>query len=442
MTGIAVFEPGIPTLYGKRILRELLTDRLKFRGESPYIFIDILSFQKYSPEYALLAAKSSLAMMIVIRSEKKQSEKFDKLLQSYIQYSFGKIFIIQIASAPNISQSLFEGRGIETFEFVPSTRSFEEEYISTIIGHVANQLKVNIIPIGESDDKLHYSMRSMPRLIASHGLPPLANSYLRVRLSQSNAERFMALLDCIEMVIKISVMYLSISQWSKENHDDNFSYTLNRPTLGFWTSRLHKLKPSSDEDEITSSIIKFLELPVEGTPLQLIQIASSQGFERNEVIPSTYREWLHWFTWMRNVSRGHGTVEESQVGPLWHSLHVTFLYMVLQLRSLMIDSTLIQSRENTNSEKLEGWNRIISRQSETEPEKSNFKIPFLVVGDNTDSKKFSTFPFMIMKEGEVLFLNNAHKNNIEYISHSSGILTRLDVDGSDPFILWKSKAEQ
>ncbi len=438
-SGIAILEPGISTLYGKRILREFIFESMKAFRDTPFMFVNILSFQKRSPDFALQAVKNSSAMIVVIQAENKMGDDFRKMLEMYFKLSPGRIFVIQISRRSGLIPAIFKGRGIDTFEFVPSTRSLENDDTYVILSHMTNQITTNVIPLGESDDKLSSVVRSQTELLASWGLPPLADCYLRFRLSQSNVERFISLLDCIEVVIKISVMYLLINQWSKNIPGSSQYNFFTRSPLGHWIGYLRKLMDSKTDDEITQSIKQFWKKSPEKVSSDLIQDASVQGMRWDKAIPANYLSWLEWFVWLRNVSRGHGAVSEVQVTPLWHGLHETFLYMVMELKLLMIDCSVVKMKDNITSGKLRGWNRAPSQLEGEVKEETKTEMLFLVGDESLRKLVYPTFPFMIIKEGEVLFLNSINEKSIDYISFNSGRLTNINNEETNAYKLWKTQ---
>lgn len=442
-TGVAVMEPGIATLYGKRILLNFLTARMKSIGSHPFYFVNLLSFRKHDEKYALYAVKRSPAMIVVVRSGNKMTDEFREMLDSYIQFSTGKIFLVQI-STHHSEPYLIEGRGIQNFEFVESTREQEEENISAIVTELTNQLTTNIIPIGDSDDALDQDSRSVIQLIARQGFPPVADCYLRFRLSQSNVERFIALLDCMEALVKVAVMYLSITQWSVPDHDPSLDFFKRPPTLGDWVNRLKMLNGVAKDDKISRAIKSLLGHAPHDSFHKLIEDASAQGLEWHETPPITFAEWFDWFVRIRNITRGHGAVTEAQVSPLWDRFHRVFLFMVLNFKPLLTDCTIVKGKKDPESSRMKGWTRIPLQSKGGEALKSKSEQLCMVVENTPDDLALSAYPFMIMKEGEILFLNSVQSNSLEYINLSSGVLRREEnVPTTNLCTLWsKSSPEE
>src|SRR5262249_53545517 len=162
-------------------------------------------------------------------------------------------------------------------------------------------------------------------LIAQQGLPPIANTYLRARLSQSDVERFLSILDCIEATIKCSVIALLTTQWQAGtvNNSAAIASQLNVPSLGHWIDILCTVITHQPQTSFQKQIADFWYAPLVQTAREVIEDANQSGFSWRGDIPQNHLQWLRWFSWLRNVTRGHGVVKEESIGNLWRSLQKT-----------------------------------------------------------------------------------------------------------------------
>ena len=407
---------------------------------NPFIFFNIESFQRYSVDFTLAAVKRTQALLLILSVRDQRSTEFKLALQNYIKICTGRIFVIQIEAPLRRSSSILEGRGIGTYNFVPSTQELERKKISSIISELTDGLTSTAIPIGKSDDKLPSELLPEIELLSTEGFPCLANNYLRFRLSQSNTERFLNLLDCIELIIKISVMYLSVSQWTRVTANNAYRYDLNKPGLGRWIDLVKTLIPESTDDNIIQCIKNFLKHPPHDVGKSMVGDITIEGLIWTGSQPTTYQEWLDWFLWIRNITRGHGTVEEDHIAAHWHGLHVIFLDMVSRLDPLLIKCVLVPTMKPSDANVIKGWQRTSASTGTREKEDHRWEPLSLIVKKEGTSVSYSVYPFVILRAGDVLFWNGANKELVEYMNFTSGKPYSIDdFNGTKPYDLWKSK---
>jgi hypothetical protein len=80
--------------------------------------------------------------------------------------------------------------------------------LGTAIAPLVQRLSSSIIPMHWADSRLPVSLRRMAEGWSKNALSPVADLYLRLRLAQSDVERFLISLEGIELLIKISAIGL------------------------------------------------------------------------------------------------------------------------------------------------------------------------------------------------------------------------------------------
>ena len=103
---------------------------------------------------------------------------------------------------------------------------------------VIQRIAATSIPMAISDAHLSDEIRPMIQRIAEAGNPFVSDCYLRLRLSQSDVERFNALIDAFEALIRFTDAVLLVNRWKHD--DDTFSKQLTRMplTFGQWVKLL------------------------------------------------------------------------------------------------------------------------------------------------------------------------------------------------------------
>ncbi|HTY11523.1 MAG TPA: hypothetical protein VMF88_10665 [Bacteroidota bacterium] len=441
--GVVVLEHGAPGFYGLKILRKLRTAIMMQAMNTPFFFVNVDSFGRRSTDLTLEAINRTQALLLIVSAKDRPSNEFKLTIQNYMRICTGRIFVIQVESTLKISTSIFEGRGIQTFNFLPSSEEADRQRISSIISELTNGLTSTAIPIGKSDDELPSELLLQIRLLSTEGIPCLANNYLRFRLSQSNTERFLNLLDCIEVILKLSVMYLSVSQWTRAAANNAYRYDLDQPGLGRWIDLVKTLVPASTNDDIIQCIKNFLRQSPHEVAKKVIEDISVEGLKWTGSQPTTYLEWLKWFRWIRNITRGHGTVEEDQIAAHWHGFHAIFLDMVLRLDPLLIKCSFVPSMKPFDANVIKGWQRTSDVTGTAHEEDHSWEPLSLIVKKEDTNVSYSVYPFAILKAGDVLFWNGAKKGIVEYMNFTSGKPHAFDdFQGTKPYDLWKSKNAQ
>lgn len=229
----------------------------------------------------------------------------------------------------------------------------------------------------------------------------------------------------------------SARQW-EDDPQPELSSKLSRPSLGYWTEMLRTLISIQQPEEFEQHIANSWERPLQDTPLKLIEEARSSGLDWRAPLPKSPMLWLDWFVWLRNITRGHGSIEERNAATLWHTLHETFLYLVNELKELVLLAKLeIRSLDETSAFPFQGWQRK-GDQFAVRGEMSFEGDPdFFVIAPERDQAPILLFPLCVAKSGQVLIWNSVRSNEVEYINYGSGRLLTESFSETNPHLLWE-----
>jgi hypothetical protein len=236
-----------------------------------------------------------------------------------------------------------------------------ESLLPRIVEHMATCAA----PIAAGDAVLAQDLRRVAVALASGGLAAVADAYLRYRVSHSDVERYIALLDCFDVLVRYSVLTLAGS--GGQIASPEFREQLERPTLGSWVGLLRQGSAGSRQDSLSGSIRNFWQGGLAKVPEDLVDTARGVGLDYRGSVPRTHAEWLDWLVWLRNATKGHGATHEQLVAPLWMPLHESLLLAVRELSPLVLDAqiTWLDERTPFTSAKpkpsLTGWRRGVAR---------------------------------------------------------------------------------
>lgn len=315
---------------------------------------------------------------------------------------------------------------------------FQNRSLDSMVAPLTNRLASNALSTTASDARFTRETRSAIQEIATFALPPIADSYLRFRLAQSEVERFFSLLNCTECLIKCSVVALLASQWNQTNTYVNYKELVGGPPpLGAWIHLLEKLTEVITLDELDRELCKFWKDDMLQIQEQLISEVSKASLALPETRGTSELDWVRWFRDLRNVTRGHGVVEEKSVAPLWHAFHETFLRMVLGLRPLTLSSVLVAAGPNEQQVPLQGWLRGGHRPYSKSPRKSSTcnAVAFLKL---PSGEALPIHPLAIIHGNSVLLWDHVRKEGmIEFLNYASGERMQLDFSETDPYRIWE-----
>jgi hypothetical protein len=259
---------------------------------------------------------------------------------------------------------------------IPEDHDHDEQLIregyepstSTLLGPTApvtEKLGRTILPLVESDRLLGVNLRSASALLAREGLPPIADVYLRFRLSSSNVERFLCLMDGFEALIKLSVFASLVLNDDSPQRRRTLVERIPAASMGQWCNILREALIEYRSSSRTRFLSDYWDEPLAEQPRNLIDTVNGVGLAWQGSVPRTHLQWLDWLTWLRNTTRGHGSVKESVIAPVWHPLHEAYLAAVQALQELTIEAQFVTGLNSDEpSEPLYGWRRGPFRSSD------------------------------------------------------------------------------
>lgn len=299
---------------------------------------------------------------------------------------------------------------------------------------IARRLHSCAFPVTRSDAELPLHLRKRVFDIGKLGLAPLADAYLRFRLSGSDVERFVVLLECFEALFKYSTIALLRNGSGDDVEEAQSLRGRKPPAMGTWAEILSKLADSSRYQD-NPHLARIAEVWGDKSPcpigLALVKQVRELGIGGSLEVPATNVGWLRWLTAIRNATRGHGGLKERTSGVLWHGLHYMFLQLVDDLRDLTIDAEIVAVLErDLNSEvSLRGWRRGPYRTSTlslspVELER-HISQPKLRLGPS----QIPLTPYTILKGNACWTWNGRKKSRLwaDYVDYGSGRVARLEI---------------
>lgn len=302
--------------------------------------------------------------------------------------------------------------------------------VSRATPQVINLLANIALPLARSDRRLDPESRETVARLGADGLAPLADAYLRFRLSASAVERVLCLFDCFEVLIKYSVFALDAPG------NGALVGALARPSLGIWTKVLREYINGKVplEGDLARAIAEFWKQPLAGTPRELIDAVNGTGLSWPDSVPRSHLGWLNWLVWLRNTTKGHGGLEEKTCLPIWHGFHEALLDTVRQLSPLALESAIWSEDVTGKPVALQGWLRGPFRSStlDLDPESlaPHNDRPELIHG----GVRIALEPFVRCEGNSCLTWNSGDLGRAEYIDYATGRLQKLSMTIGTPTV--------
>jgi len=417
----------------------------KRRNRAMVIFIVSDSVRRLPVEFRKWLV-SCAAAFIVFRApydtDEPYSESFEEEANSGYDLCLGPTFTILVNPPMEVKSHPSYVRGDQVLEY---SWDLHDLSLDSVIAPLSNRLASTALPIVASDSRLDIEKRRIIQEIATSGLTPVANSYLSFRLAHSDVERYESLINCIESLIRCSTIILIINRWNNLNKDENFKNIKwlmeggNIPTLGTWVYALGDLTESPMSIEIDEEVCSFWKGGISQKQRLLINKVDETGLYSINHKEETQLGWIKWFTKLRNVTKGHGSVKETSIGPFWHILHEIFLEMVSQLQPFTISSYLVAIEPNGKEVVLRGWLRDKSKYNFNPKNSEHETRVFLKLPSN---QLIPLFPLVIVKESTVFVFDHLDKKEIELLNFGSEERTSLRFPESSKinlFDIWNLK---
>ena len=293
---------------------------------------------------------------------------------------------------------------------------------------VAQRMRAAALPMGRSDAELPPGRRQLIFEIGQVGLPPIADCYLRLRLSVSDVERFVVLLECFEALFKYCVFALAGARPAGGPGTEKLLGQ--RPTMGTWVGALSEL--TRDREGIASPSLRGIAevwgvRETSTACMEFSRAVRKLGVLIDEPVPTTNVGWLAWLTKLRNATRGHGGLKEMSAGALWHGLHGAFLELVYELRPLTLESELLSADSDEAVVRFRGWRRGPYRTSTLGLSPLDLPSHATRIVLKVGGTKVLLAPYTITRANECWTWNGAGsvRGASDYVDYSSGKVRAL-----------------
>ena len=272
----------------------------------------------------------------------------------------------------------------------PSLGRSLNDAVAPVLQRIAN----NCVPMARADSSLDDLAREVSRRLGRYALPPIADAYLKVRLAQSDVERLNSLLDAIEALVRFAAVALLVEHWSQGsliNKPELNTRRVQPLTFGGWQHVLSlALSDSPTPSLMGTEVRRFFHSDITPCQLQLKESVAAAGLGPSEVPFSSQSQWVKWIVWLRNMTKGHGPVDENLAGRLWEDLHTGILAMAAGLDYLVTKSALVVLRADA-AQLLGGWYRG-GKRAFAEPLDSQARSNIRLVTDQMSSLVYLRSP--------------------------------------------------
>jgi hypothetical protein len=388
----------------------------KFRHRAFFVFIEIGDIQSCSTEIKERILINSSGYIAILPSYSILSD--DPEIHRECHLCPGPSIIITLDYHEQLQAKILRVQGYEIID--ADLSDFEPQSIGNIVANVTKLLSDTSSFLNSSDSNLTTNHRRLIADIAANGFPPIADTYLRFRLSKSNVERFLNILDGFEALVKLSAIILLSNELAIGNSVSDYTTTLSKPpSFGVWIGLLADLLKRETKTGPINIIKSFWHTPTSEISCKLLDAVNGCGFVWRGQAPKSFLQWLNWLVWLRNVSKGHGGVEEKSIGPSIHSFH-----------------EMVGLDEVRNKYELKGWIRGEVRSSLQEMG-SILPNPYLAVKSSND-RMLALYPFIIIRGCRCLIWNSTKDTNMEFVDCSTGHIERVKFKCNDIFEEWRT----
>ncbi len=412
----------------------------KHRQRDMMLFLVSDSVRRYSSSFCKWLVSQAAAFMVVHTSlgvDELCEEIFNDEATNGYQICPGPTFAINIRHPWDRTSATI----VKADQTLECTQGIGDHQFDNVIAPLVNRLASTAFPTAASDARLAKEAHFQIQEIATCGLPPIADCYLRLRLAQSDVERFLSLLDCIESLIRCSVIVLLVNRWSYIGTDVSDRQLAGRPpTLGIWISLLQKLTTIVVPNDLDKELCTFWKGDMFQVQAELVKEVTKTGFSLADSGVFNQLDWLEWFRDLRNVTRGHGVVEEKSVAPFWHFFHQTFLEIISALQPLILSSFLVVIEPNDKQVSIQGWYKGKNR-TELKFHGSQ-EHPLVVALKLSSGQLLPLYPLVIVHYNNVFVWDRLRKEErvIEFLNYALWERKQLafsEFSDSDPYKIWK-----
>lgn len=268
-------------------------------------------------------------------------------------------------------------------------------------------------------------LASVVERLQTSGFQPIARAYTKYRLSASDTERLLALLDCFEVLLKTGTIVL-ISLAKHEGRDlvnEVFAKHIRKGNLenlatGDWLALLQRgVDTCASYGTFGKELSDFWEAPLTTPNFELIDTADRSGLAMTFDGPRTYGGWLPWLVTFRNRTRGHGSIREFSSRMLWPSLHECFLTALAHVPKTGFN---LFASAGSSSEIAISNGYLFGPQNSLPIQTNHVKL-------HLEGSTIDVNPFLCVSSGRLLMLGGKHGGHYSYIDYLDGSYCKIKV---------------
>ncbi len=369
---LSKYRTALPSELTKVARSTVLTRLLRESRRGRAVFLWSESIKSCSPLFREWIA-ANVECVVIVRSAfgaPSDPNAFVSSMTDQVKRSLGPVLGL-VLKLPGVTwQPTFEcvGMWVDRIEVgIGQPGRGVTDFIAPLTETLAN----TTVPISLSDNALAENLRQQIPQIGSDCLVPIADCYLRFRLSRSDVERFLSLMDAFECFTKLSFLILFTIADKADSVDEpvgrlpDFAKQLEKGMLAFgaWHRLLSALAASqlernaSDDAELLRCFWRSNLASAQATLVTRIATKNSWGLKCLDP-HATQLDWINWIRELRNATKGHGVLQDQTVRDILHPLHECLLFAISELRDILLSSRLCPDGSSTP---IRGWRRDISR---------------------------------------------------------------------------------
>lgn len=407
-------EPGFGVFYGQRLAVKTAHAIEKLRGEKMVYPLVSDSLRRRSLDFRRYVAQHASALVVVTVPGGPKLPEFDQETRDLIQVTRGEVFLVEVSFGDRHASTDELMREVTRLTVRPDllTRTREAKASASL----ADSLASTIFPLTRSDALLPDHLYRAQIDLARSGLPILARPYLRFRLARSDSERFSSLLDLFEALSRLSVAVQLVHRFNTDFEGaSKIAKKLIRPTWGKWAEVLRDLCAIGGGSHPLASRVTDVWRGVPGEmPLNVVTNAQQVGLQSPErEDPVSLLDWLDWLVYLRNITRGHGSVNEERVAPLLDGLHAAFLDLVDRLAPMAIQAEITIVTPSGPQVVARGWYR-----DPVLPSSPEALLPVLL--DAPAAPRLLLSPLVVRLGRADLMWNAVRDERVEYLDYATG----------------------
>lgn len=347
----------------------VLLRKIKSKNRSRAVFIYSRALSSRSPIFRFWLAANAGCVVIIrwpLGSDPKSEKAFVTEMKEHCLRARGPVIGLALTFPRSNRQPDYKslGNSVECFSV---NLGHLNEGPSDFVAPLVERLASTVVPAAMSDAALPDNLQPLITKIGRSGIPPIADCYLRYRLSRSHVERFLALMDGFECLAKTSVL-CRVALAPERSSSIVRLLEGRKLALSKWVECLQKVAATSEPLPPLDAIYKFWNTDFSDSQRWISdKVAKNKPWNVPRLVGTRQIEWIRWINDLRNATKGHGVVSDESVRDLWHPLHEAFLYMVWGLAKFAISSQYVVASGGTLTS-LHGWRRDIANAQNENPQ--------------------------------------------------------------------------